>query len=73
MLICRIEQLIQNSGFRKNYIAERLGISVRQLRKYEKQESLIPIDKAYLLAKMLNIKVDDLYEMAEDRKNETKL
>ncbi|WP_445662661.1 helix-turn-helix domain-containing protein [Cytobacillus sp. FSL R5-0569] len=40
-----------------------MGVTVRQLRKYEKQESLIPIDKAYLLARMLNVKVDELYEV----------
>lgn len=61
MLIPNIENLIEQSGLRKGYIADKLSISVRQLRKYEKGESLIPMDKAYILAELLEVKVDDLY------------
>jgi len=56
-----IEVLIKNSGLMKSFIAERLNVSVKQLRNYEKGKSLIPIDKAYILANLLNCKVDDLY------------
>ncbi|MFJ8245154.1 helix-turn-helix domain-containing protein [Peribacillus asahii] len=59
---CKIEELIRKSGLRKSYIAEKLEVTVRQLRKYEKMESLIPIDKAFVLARLLGVKVDDLYE-----------
>jgi transcriptional regulator with XRE-family HTH domain len=62
MLISKIEEHIEKSGLRKGFIAEKLNISVRQLRKYEKGESLIPMDKAYILAELLEVKVDDLYE-----------
>lgn len=64
MLICHIEKLIKNSGLRKDYIANYLGVTTRQVRKYERMENgtLIPMDKAYTLAKLLNCKVDDLYE-----------
>jgi transcriptional regulator with XRE-family HTH domain len=62
MLIPKIEEYIEKSGLRKSYIADKLNISVRQLRKYEKGESLIPMDKAYILAELLKVKVDDLYE-----------
>jgi len=63
---CKIEELILKSGLRKSHIAERLGVSVRQLRKYEKMESLIPIDKAFVLARLLEVKVDDLYEWEDE-------
>lgn len=62
MLTSNIEQLIKKSGLRKGFIAEKLKITVRQLRKYETGESLIPMDKAYILARLLECKVDDLYE-----------
>lgn len=62
MLNSNIEQLIKKSGLRKGFIAEKLKITVRQLRKYETGESLIPMDKAYILAGLLECKVDDLYE-----------
>jgi transcriptional regulator with XRE-family HTH domain len=57
-----IEQIIEESGLRKKFIADKLYISVRQLRKYETGESLIPIDKAYILAELLQVNVDDLYK-----------
>lgn len=56
-----IEEFIKKSGLRKAFIAEKLKISVRQLRKYETGDALIPIDKAYILATLLNVKVDELY------------
>lgn len=59
---CRIEEHIKNSGLRKDFIASHLGVTTRQLRKYEKMLNFIPIDKAFKLAKLLNVKVDDLYE-----------
>jgi len=57
-----IEELILNSGLRKEFIADRLNVSVRQLRNYETGKSLMPMDKAFILAELLNCKVDDLYE-----------
>lgn len=62
MIRCRIEELIKESGLQKGFIAKKLGISTRQLRNYELEESYIPMDKAYILADLLGVKVDDLYE-----------
>jgi transcriptional regulator with XRE-family HTH domain len=61
-MISRIEELILISGLKKSYIADKLEISVRQLRNYETGSSLIPIDKAFILADILKVKIDDLYE-----------
>lgn len=66
MLVCNIEKLIIDSGFRKAFIADKLKISVRQLRHYETGKSFIPMDKAYILANILNCKVDDLYEYIDE-------
>lgn len=63
ILRCRLEELIRESGLRKDFIANKLEISTRQLRNYELQKSYIPMDKAYILKELLNLeKVDDLYE-----------
>lgn len=63
ILRCRLEELIKQTGLRKDYIAKKLEISTRQLRNYELQKSYIPMDKAYFLADILGLeKVDDLYE-----------
>jgi hypothetical protein len=62
-LRCRLEELIKESGLRKDYIASKLKITTRQLRNYELQKSYIPMDKGYMLKRILRLeKVDDLYE-----------
>ncbi len=58
----RIKELVEASGYKKSFIADKLGVSVKQLRNYESGHSLIPMDKAYILAGLLKVKVDDLYE-----------
>lgn len=65
-MICRIEGLIKQSGMKKAFVADRLKISVKQLRNYETGHSLIPIDKAFLLARLLNCTVDELYNFVEE-------
>lgn len=64
-LKCNIERLIKESGLKKKFIATKLEVSVAQLRNYETGHSFIPMDKAYILADLLNVKVDDLYERIE--------
>ncbi len=62
---CHIEELIESSGYRKDFISKEIGISTRQLRKYEKFELFIPMEKGLLLARLLNCKVDDFYKWIE--------
>lgn len=62
MLISRIEELIQKSGYKKSFVADKLEITVKQLRNYETGRSLIPMDKAYILADLLSVRLDELYE-----------
>lgn len=59
---CNIEELVKKAGLKKGFIAEKLEVSVKQFRNYETGHSLIPIDKAFILADLLDCKVDDLYE-----------
>lgn len=61
-----IEKLIKESGLRKDFIAAKLRTSTRMLRKYEKGESIMPMEKAYILARLLGVRVDDLYEYEEE-------
>lgn len=65
MIRSRIGELIENRGLKKKYIANLLGVSTAQLRNYETGHSYIPMDKAYILADLLGVKVDDLYEREE--------
>lgn len=59
---CNIEALVKTSGLKKSFIADKLEVSVKQFRNYETGHSLIPMDKAYILSRLLNCKIDDLYE-----------
>lgn len=61
-MICKLEGLIEQSGLKKKFIADKLGVSSHQLRNYETGKSLIPIDKAFILCDLLRCKVEDLYE-----------
>jgi transcriptional regulator with XRE-family HTH domain len=70
-MISLIEELIIKSGLKKSFIADKLEVSVKQLRNYETGYSLIPIDKAFVLADLLKVKIDDLYERKKSR-TETK-
>jgi transcriptional regulator with XRE-family HTH domain len=60
--------LIEKSGLRKKFIADKLGVSTRQLRKYETGEAYVPMEKAYILARLLGVKVDDLYILEEEER-----
>jgi transcriptional regulator with XRE-family HTH domain len=62
MIKSNIEELIKSRGLQKKYVAEKLDVSVAQLRNYETNHSFIPIDKAFILADLLGVKVDDLYK-----------
>jgi transcriptional regulator with XRE-family HTH domain len=67
MLICHLEKKIKASGLRKQFIADHINVTVRQLRKYEKMESVAPIDKAYMLADLLNCTFQEIYEWKKDK------
>lgn len=64
-LVSRIGILVEESGLKKSFIADKLGVSVHQLRNYETGRSLIPIDKGYVLADLLGVGIQDLYEEGE--------
>jgi len=65
-LTSNIKKLSDESGYKKKFIADKLNVSVKQYRNYETGHSLIPIDKAYILASLFNCKVDDLYSYKEE-------
>lgn len=62
----RLNELIEKSGLRKKYIAKEVGITPTQFSNWIAGRSYPPLDKAYKLAKLLNCKVDDLYEEEEE-------
>ena len=62
----RIGELIDKAGYKKKYIANMLEISPTQLSNWISGRSYPTIEKAFILAKILKVKVDDLYEGEEN-------
>lgn len=60
-----IGKIIDDQGFKKKYIADKMEVSPTQLSNWINNRNYIPIDKAYKLAELLNCKVDDLYSKEE--------
>ncbi len=59
---CKIGEIIEARGYLKKFIAKQMDVSPTQLSNWISGRSYPPMDKAFKLAKVLNVKVDDLYE-----------
>lgn len=69
-LRCNIQRIIEQRGLRKGFVAQKLNISTKQLRNYEVQISYPPADKLYMLARVLDVSADELYEWVEENDHE---
>jgi len=58
-----IEELIEASGLKNEYIAEKVGVDVRTLYKWRKGETMPRLDKAVKLAEVLDVEVMELYTL----------
>lgn len=56
-----IDELINNSGLKHGYIANKLDVSPRTLYKWRKGETFPRLDKAVELAKILNVEITEMY------------
>lgn len=61
-----IGELIDLKGLKRKWIAEQLGVSAKQVSNWVTGYSFPTVDKAFKLAKLLNVKVDELYELNDD-------
>lgn len=58
----RIGYWIEERGYMKKYIAKQLDVTPTQLSNWISGKSSPTIEKAFKLADLLGVKVDDLYE-----------
>ncbi|MEI2392235.1 helix-turn-helix transcriptional regulator [Priestia megaterium] len=63
----KIGEYIEESGYRKNFIAKKLGIGERQLTKYITGESYPSVPRLFQLTKLLDCTAEDLYEFEEGK------
>jgi putative transcriptional regulator len=61
MLISQIGSLIKVSKYRREYIIKRLGITQNTMSNWVQGKTYPSIDKAYILADLLEVDVNDLY------------
>jgi transcriptional regulator with XRE-family HTH domain len=62
MLNSRIGELLRVSKYRREYIIKELEITQNTLSNWVTGKTYPTIDKAYKLADLLEVKVDELYE-----------
>ena len=58
----RINECIKESGYKKKYVAEQLGITARTLSRWIMGESSPTFDQLVKLATVLDCEFEDLYE-----------
>ena len=62
-----INERIKDTGLKKMYIAEQMGVNKDTLTNWINGRSMIKLDQAVKLARLLNCNVDDLYIWEEDK------
>lgn len=62
----KISEIIESQGRKRKWVAEQIGVSAHSILNWEKGEAMIPYDKARSLAKVLGVKMEDLYEEIEE-------
>jgi putative transcriptional regulator len=58
----RIQDIRKEKGLMQKFIADKLGISQQQLSDWENKKAYPRIDRAYQLAELLGVDVNELYE-----------
>lgn len=60
---CRLKAILDERGMKSSFIAKKLGVTPQTVSSWCNNYHYIPMDKAYMVAKILGVKVDDLYEV----------
>jgi len=66
----RIGFWIDERGLKNIFVAKELGVSQEQISKWRNNKALPRLDKAFKLASLLAVKVDDLYSSDTSDKEE---
>ena len=69
MLESRIGMLIRVSKYKREYIQNELGVSANTLSNWCTGKTYPTMDKAYILADLLECSVEELYERKKDEGN----
>jgi putative transcriptional regulator len=61
VLKSKIGELLRVSRYKREYIQQQLGITANTLSNWSTGKTYPTMDKAFMLADLLGVKVDDLY------------
>lgn len=61
----KIGEIIEEKGYKKKYVAEQIGVSANQLSNWITGKNYPTVDKAFRLAEVLGVSVEDLYEKGQ--------
>lgn len=61
-----IDELIERSGLRRNFIANELGVSTKQLKNIATGHSWPDPPKMFILSELLGVELNDLYSIEEN-------
>ncbi len=61
-----IGDIRREKGLMQTFVAKQMGMTQQQLSDWENGRAFPRIDKAYKLADILGVKVDDLYEWVKE-------
>ncbi|MBT2725133.1 MULTISPECIES: helix-turn-helix transcriptional regulator [unclassified Bacillus (in: firmicutes)] len=62
MLVSKIGDIIKKSKYKREFIMKELRVSANTLSNWSTGKSIPSLEKAFQLAELLEVKVDDLYE-----------
>ncbi|SMQ76011.1 DNA-binding transcriptional regulator, XRE-family HTH domain [Bacillus sp. OV166] len=66
MFTNRIEYLAKLKGVKHNYLAKECGVSIQTFSRWANNKTQPDLEKAFILAKILHCKMDDLVEVIEN-------
>ncbi|MBT2717957.1 helix-turn-helix transcriptional regulator [Bacillus sp. ISL-57] len=61
-----IGKLLKESKFKRDYIQKEMGVSRNTISNWSQGKTNPSVDQLFKLAKLLEVKVDDLYEEDEE-------
>lgn len=69
LLKCNIDECIKKVGYRRDYVADYMEITLQQLSNWTRMRSYPKTPDLYKLASFLGCKTDDLYEYVKEEQN----
>ncbi|MBA2878072.1 transcriptional regulator with XRE-family HTH domain [Anoxybacillus kamchatkensis] len=61
----KIGEIIEKKGYKKKYVAEQVGVSANQLSNWIVGKNYPTVDKAFKLAEVLGVNIEELYEKGQ--------